>query len=160
MTGSDKGKSMMFVDNDKYWEIMVITDEIMEHAEKILECLRKKAYNETDVDVIENVKLARGEVIIIRSDDDEKNPVPPIFEKHSCILRLRAIQENRSKGKHIVSTTGGRLANNAKRVRSTAKVRECVVALRGYMADDFIVLCHGDGDSVNVIKHVLDEFNK
>ncbi|GJW19409.1 hypothetical protein Tco_0026845 [Tanacetum coccineum] len=32
-------------------EKVVITDEIMEHAEEILEGLRKKAYNETDVDV-------------------------------------------------------------------------------------------------------------
>ncbi|GJT74665.1 hypothetical protein Tco_1041390 [Tanacetum coccineum] len=41
------------------------------HTEKILECLRKKAYNETDVDVTENVELARGEVTIIRNDADE-----------------------------------------------------------------------------------------
>ncbi|GKC69537.1 hypothetical protein Tco_1115420, partial [Tanacetum coccineum] len=82
------------------------------------------------------VDLARREVIIINSDDDdEKNPVPPIVKKPSCILGLITIQENHDKGKNIVGTSGERSANNDKRVRSTVKVRECVLSLRENMAD-------------------------
>nr|GEZ23206.1 hypothetical protein [Tanacetum cinerariifolium] len=49
--------------------------------------------------------------------------VPPIVKKPTCILELRAIEDNRDKGKNIVGTSDGIVANNGKRVRSTAKER-------------------------------------
>nr|GEV41424.1 hypothetical protein [Tanacetum cinerariifolium] len=100
------------------WEKVFITNDIMDEIYEKYKMLK-----------------ARGEVIIINSDDDdEKTPVPPIVKKPTCILGLRAIEDNRDNGKNLVGTSGGRFANNGKRVRNTAKDRKCILALRAYMS--------------------------
>nr|GEW19963.1 hypothetical protein [Tanacetum cinerariifolium] len=116
--GCDKGEVVMCVCvcvcNDRDWDKVFITNEIMDEIYEKYKMLK-----------------ARGEVIVINSDDDdEKTPVSPIVKKPTCILGLRAIEDNRNNGKNLVGTSSGRFANNGKRVRNTAKDRKCILALR------------------------------